>query len=384
MVQRDTMKMGYWVGVLTFIAPFMLPTYVQSDTKASLFEVCLDQTAYYRKARCYQKKLEVVMKKNGTEQALEMLSLLAGEDPDLLQRAHQYAYFLGWRSYSHYKDASAAFSHCRDTFSSGCYHGVLAGHLGSLPKVDATTAAAVCNEQIDDALQSTFLRYQCVYGLGHGLTIHFKYDLKKALSLCDTLIMKRDRDSCYGGVFMENLVAFQNDHHRQRYTGQASQRHDPLYPCNSVAKKYQHACYQMQGSAILTLTGRNFTQAFHICSKVPGESTSACYESLGRVASGQTLRNEQSIVSLCGKGQPTAMGWCLVGAVKDIIIAHTDPQRGLAFCGRLNVPNQKESCYAAAGQVVATLYPDEQRRERACAVAEEQYVSVCRSAAPKL
>lgn len=382
--------MVFWLVGVTFLVPFILPPHTRGDEGALLFEACRHQTGYYRKARCYQKKLEALMKKNGTGRALETLSLLAGEDPDILQRAHQYAYFLGWRSFSHYKDASVAFSHCRDTFSSGCYHGVLEGYLGSLPKVDATTAAAVCNEQIDAAGNSSFLRYQCVHGLGHGLAMHFKYDLKKALSLCDALVMKWDRDSCYGGVFMENMVASQNSHHQQRYTGQAAQRksvlrpRDPLYPCNSVAKKYQHACYQLQASAILTLTRQNFSEAFRICGKAPAEFTSACYESLGRDISGRTLRNEHKIVSLCGKGNPTAMARCLVGAVKDIITSNTDPQRGMAFCRHLNVPTQKETCYAAAGQVVATLYPDEQRRERACAVAEEQYVSVCRSAAPKL
>ena len=390
MLQGNRMKMGFLVLGLTLLAPFILPPPARSDEGASLFEACRHHTVYHRRGRCYQKKLEVLMKKRGTEQALDALSLLAGEDPDILPRAHQYAYFIGWRSFSHYTDASVAFSHCRDTFSSGCYHGVLEGHLGSLSKVDAATTAAVCDEQIEAARHSTFLRYQCVHGLGHGLTMHFKYDLKKALSLCDALMMKWDRDSCYGGVFMENVVASQNIHYQERYTGQAVQRksvlrpRDPLYPCNSVARKYQHACYQMQASAILTLTRQNFSQAFHICSKAPMEFTSACYESLGRDISGQTLRNEQKIVSLCGKGEPPATAWCLVGAVKDIITAHADPQRGLAFCRHLNVPTQKEGCYVAAGQVLATLYPDEQRRARACAVAEEQYVSVCRSAAPKL
>jgi hypothetical protein len=372
------------------LACLFIPLSASSDEGTAIFDACSHQTAYHRKAGCYQKKIEALMKKQGTEQALDALSLLAGEDPDILQRAHQYAYFLGWRSFFHYEDASVAFSHCRDTFSSGCYHGVLQGHLGSLSKVDALTAAAVCDEQIEAARHSMFLRYQCVHGLGHGLTVHFQYDLKKALSVCDGLAMEWDRDSCYGGVFMENVVASQNIHHQQQYSGQAAKRksvlrpRDPLYPCNSVATKYQHACYQMQASAILTLTQHNFSQAFHICSKAPAAFTSTCYESLGRNLSGLTLRNEQKIVSLCGKGQPTATAWCLIGAVKDIITAHADPQRGLAFCRHLNVPTQKEGCYAAAGQVLATLYPDEQRRERACAVAEEQYVSVCRSAAPKL
>lgn len=376
--------------LILLLPPHDMGVSATGDEGPALVDACRHHTAYYKKARCYQKKLEAIMQTQGTEQALVALKFLAAEDPEILQRANQYAHFLGWRSFAHYKDVSVAFSHCRDTFSSGCYHGVLQAYLGSLSPVTPEAIATVCDKQVQTAQSSTFLRHQCLHGLGHGLTTHFEYDLKKALSFCDMLPMDWDRGSCYGGVFMENVVAAQNAHHYEQYTGRKAdkltvlQPRDPLYPCNTVAKKYQHACYQMQSSAILTLTRHNYSQAFHICSKAPDEFASVCYESLGREISGVSLRNEQKIIALCGEAEPEAMTACVVGAVKDIILAHADPQRGLSFCRNLEAPRQRIACFTAAGQVLATLYPDAKQRDTACAIAEEPYAAICRAAAPHL
>ena len=53
---------------------------------------------------------------------------------------------------------------------------------------------------------STFLLYQCVHGLGHGLMIYSRNDLPYSLRICDGLATAWDRNSCTGGVFMQNFL----------------------------------------------------------------------------------------------------------------------------------------------------------------------------------
>ncbi|MGH7961274.1 MAG: hypothetical protein ACRERD_05545, partial [Candidatus Binatia bacterium] len=139
-----------------------------------------------KKALCYQKKLEEVLQSQGTAPALTTLEELAAQDSDVLRDSHVYAHHLGRTSFSHYKNAATAFSHCRDVFWSGCYHGVLEGYLSSLSQVEPKDVATLCDNAIDTR-QSRFLKYQCVHGLGHGLTMYLQHDIFKALAFCDAL-----------------------------------------------------------------------------------------------------------------------------------------------------------------------------------------------------
>jgi hypothetical protein len=222
--------LGLGVVVLTILAALF---FVGSDEVAAMWEECKEKTSQ-DKGLCYEKRLEDILKTRGTERALTALEKLAEQDPDVLRDAHPYVHHLGRISFSHYKDASMAFSHCRDTFWSGCYHGVLEGYLSSLPQVEPQDIATLCSSSID-AQQSLFLKYQCVHGLGHGLTMYFQHNVPQALSFCDALPTDWDRESCYGGVFMENIVAFQNSHHGHHAEHKSFLNpQDPLYPCNAV------------------------------------------------------------------------------------------------------------------------------------------------------
>ncbi len=346
---------------------------------AAFGEACREKPLQ-EKTPCYQSRLEEILKTQGTEQALTALEQLAAQDPDVLRDAHPYVHQLGKLSFSHYQDFSTAFSHCRDTFWSGCYHGVLEGYLSSLPQVELRAIATLCDKHID-ARQSWFLKYQCVHGLGHGLTLYFQYDVLRALAFCGALPTDWDRESCYGGVFMENIVAFQKPHsgHHPGPTGFLNPQ-DPLYPCNALATKYQGACYLMQTSAILTFNGYDFAQAFRACDQVPREFSPTCYQSLGRDISGFTLRDAKRVIALCGLGSGDSIRHCLVGAVKDVILTHADPGRGVAFC-RLLDGRYKKDCYASVGELLLSLYPDQERREQVCTGVEKGYIAVCKVSA---
>ena len=377
--------LAWIIGVLT------TPSFAQENNEAEqLWGQCGGHQHQLQKRQCYQSGLEKILRTQDTEHALATLDILTRKDPDVLRNAHPYTHHLGRASFAYYKDVAEAFARCRETFWSGCYHGVLEGYLGSLPEVRADTIAAVCTREID-AWQSTFLQYQCLHGLGHGLTLYFDYQLPTALEGCDALASPWERESCYSGVFMENVVAFLQPHHthQEGHEGHADRPRsllrpeDPLYPCNAVNESYQRACYRMQSSAILTFSQHDFAKAFQVCAGAPAAFVSVCYESLGRDVSGFTLRNAEKTMSLCRQGNPEQATACLVGAVKDFIFTHADPQRGLAFCRRLDDAS-KEGCYAATGEALLSLYPDNQQRAQSCAQAETEYIDACKEAAAAL
>ena len=87
--------------------------------------------------------------------------------------------------------------------ASGYYHVLLEGKLAGVAKDEvAEVARSVCDQTKSTA--SSFVYYQCVHGLGHGLMLSTRYELPGALRLCHGLRTDFDRVSCTGGVLMEN------------------------------------------------------------------------------------------------------------------------------------------------------------------------------------
>ncbi len=383
------------LGLLTWIIGaglFLTNSFAQEYGADELLSQCGGKLTPAQKRECYQKRLEKILRKHGTEQALTTLEKLASQDPDVLRDAHPYTHHLGRASFAYSQDVAEAFAQCRESFWSGCHHGVLEGYLRSQREMKSENIANVCTTIID-TWQSTFLQYQCLHGLGHGLTLYFDHHIHKALGGCDALVSPWERESCYGGVFMENIVAFLHPHHlRQETHSRHAMPHrdespksllrpeDPLYPCNAIDQHYQRACYRMQSSAIVAFTQYNFAQAFQECEKAPAEFVSVCYQSLGRDVSGYTLRDPAKTIALCQKASSDNATQCFVGAVKDFILTHADPQRGLALCRRLDEAS-KEACYAATGEILLSLYPDREKRAQSCAQAEDAYIAACEAAA---
>lgn len=310
------------------------------------------------------------------------LEQITAQDPEALREAHPLVHHIGQRAFAHYGTAPLAMSHCRDVFWSGCYHGVLQAFLSSLSQVEPQHILPLC--PISETVSAySFQRYNCLHGLGHGLTIQFRYDVLKSLAFCDALPGSWDRESCYGGVFMENIVTFQQaqraqpagGHHHHDVTSFLNPQ-DLLYPCSVLTEKYLRACYLMQTSAVLTFLNYDFAQAFVQCARVEGEHQTTCYRSLGRDISGYTLRDAARVNELCRLGQGDQIQQCFIGAVKDFILTDANPDPGLALCRSLDGPFKKD-CYATVGEMVVPLYDDKNKRAQACRKGEDGYVDAC-------
>jgi len=189
---------------------------------------------------------------------------------------------------------------------------------GILEKTSSQDLPRVINnicESIPGKDVYSFDYYNCVHGLGHGVMYITQNELFDGLLLCDSLEGEWERESCYGGVFMENVITdFEN--HFTSYL----KPEEPLYPCTVVAEKNKHACYLMQTSYVLKTNGYNFRDAFVQCSKVEEEHKNTCYQSIGRDASGSTVSDIGRTSAYCMLGEyPRQQNNCVIGAVKDFI-----------------------------------------------------------------
>jgi hypothetical protein len=330
-------------------------------------------------------ELQGVLRSSGTAAALDRLETLATRDEAILAVAHDYAHAIGKLSLQLGGNPQRAFESCRETFQSGCYHGVIEAHLESNPRLASAEIANLCDGTFAPNTAAV-MRFQCLHGLGHGLTANYEHDIFKALRMCDALQSDWDRGSCYGGVFMENIIfagqliaAEQGDAHAHEHgAGHKAylEASDPLYPCNVVDERYKAECFVMQTSPILMFNGYNFPKALAECDRAERNYIHLCYQSIGRDISSYTYRDPQRSGEMCSSGQAAYRGFCFIGVAKNMIDVTWKIDQALELCGAAPA-DYKGACYNAIGEQLANLYPDLPSRERECARSEPAYVAAC-------
>ena len=322
-------------------------------------------------------QLAGTLRSRGLPAALDELSALAEKDRDVLARAHDLAHMIGELAVVGQPNVSKVMRECRDTFLYGCYHGALKAYFANKVRTRPADVVGVCPTDL-----GTLLVFQCLHGLGHGVLANLDYDLFRALIYCDALGTENDRRSCYGGVFMENVVVAL-EQVAGRATGEQAGAHvflrpdDAQYPCDVVAEKYRPSCYQLQTTGMLLYNGRDYGKAALACDAAPAMHVAICFESLGRDISGDALRDDSRVLASCDGLPSRNRAGCFVGAVRNLL---DSPERTMPFCSQ--VPDYaKALCYTAAGEQLALNYPrGDARRATACAGAEAAYWKACEDA----
>jgi hypothetical protein len=353
------------------------------------------------KVSCYEKLLVPLTSSAGVRTAMGALGSIGRLDRDVARHGHVYAHAIGIAALAPGKDVSTTFGSCNELYQSGCYHGVIQAYFEELQRQKGESAFtgedvnAVC--QAFDRAQERWLLFQCVHGLGHGLTMVHGHDLVLALEGCDLLVDAWDRESCYGGAFMENIVNVTNPHHPAaalaKSRGDQGHQHaaatgrppfkalDPTdlhYPCSILDARYQNACYQMQTSAILWHNQGDIAAAGKTCDAAPQALRTVCHQSLGRDISSYALQDHEESIRLCSLSNPRYQPWCYVGLVKNFVDLTARTDNGFAFCGKVpGVPNRMK-CYEAVGEQIAVLESGQEGREALCSQSQPTYLEACR------
>jgi hypothetical protein len=342
---------------------------------------------------CYSRLLSERLRQGGVADAVATLDAFAAADPDVAEHAHEYAHGIGIEAYGRSPAITATFAACGDGYSSGCRHGVIQAYFESREHVTAAEVDSLCRPFKGEAA-SRWVLFQCVHGMGHGLTMFHAHDLPRALTDCDLLTDGWDRESCYGGAFMENVInataphhpatqlAAEHHHHETATTFKALDSNDPLYPCSIVAERYLHACYQMQTSVMLHFNHGDIGNAARSCDRAPLPMRDVCYQSLGRDITSYTARDPQKTADLCAKGSEPYRPACYVGAAKALVDWTATTTAAFTFCRIVGNEPGGPRCYRALGEEIATLVATPPEREEQCLRAQDPAaIASCREGA---
>jgi hypothetical protein len=395
-------------------------------------------------ATCVERTLLGVLSRSGVARAMAVLDALAEADADMRREAHALAHGLGVAAYRDPQTVAEVFAACPNTQIAGCYHGVIQGYFLDAARRTGGVSAEAMNTLCAPHRARSALYFQCTHGMGHGLMALNHHQVPAALQGCDQITEAGARDSCYGGVFMENIVGETHPHSTAESHlalveasgahaggehaghGDAADAHaghgaapadshaghemgmnmsadssahaghgasaaagtwkpldrdDPLYPCTAVGERYQYQCYLIQTAAILPATHGDIAATARICAGAPARMVQVCYASLGRDLTSYAARDPARTAALCARAGEAAEPGCVRGAAVSLVDVAANPADGLALCAQAKGAALKSPCYEAVGGAMLGVTPEPARREALCAAVEADYVQLCRKGA---
>ncbi len=266
-----------------------------------------------------------------------------------------------------------------------CHSGYLHGAMEEFLTQEGTAKIGEKISKLCGGFSTEFGKFECLHGVGHGVLAFDDYDLPKALETCGTLNTDFEKKSCYGGAFMENIVVAEGlgavPAHKTTWVSQ-----DPHFPCNAVAGDFdiQTQCYLMQTSRMLDISKRDFDFVNRECGRAPEEMTLTCYQSMGRDAAGQTLRDPKKIVTICDKAVGRAKSKCLEGALYVIIEfwGENMTSQPVGLCKEIKDSEEKSRCYNTIGIRLRDVFGESSgKKTEICGYGEEEYILGCKRAA---
>lgn len=280
----------------------------------------------------------------------------------------------------------AAFVLVSHECQSGGIHGAteaLFADRGTANLVD--DIAALCDGTINP-----FIRYQCFHGSGHGLMAWTNYSLPHTLALCDSIPLSLqgndyDRQSCYAGVYMENVVGGLSG-----LTGHYSaylRDNDPIYPCDIVEIKYQPACYFYQTSHMARVLDYDMVAVAALCTEAPKDSQTKCFGSYGRDAAAFTFSSDdpETAADLCGNAEAEDhIIACVQGAAQNLLWEETNSERSVAFCALFDADPQisqriRDACYITITERASNVFSTQDKLNRFCSSLPTVHQPSCRS-----
>ncbi len=299
----------------------------------------------------------------GPSKALTELSTLSSQQESCHPRAHE----VGRISYEIYEEG--AFAKCSAECQSGCYHGAVESYFKKNGTVNLAGAlSGICNPELN-----SFFMHQCLHGIGHGLMAWTNYELFDALNSCD--LISAGRESCYTGVFMENIVGgiAGTMGHFTKYMSD-----DPHYPCNVIDGKYKSACYFYQTSRMTSLFNGDFSKVARACKEAPPEYQRSCFESMGRDSGGRNRQNPKAAITACANAPyGNQRIWCLAGAVQDTFWDSSGQDTALKFCESLIDHSEKKYCYETVFERAKQVLNGRKNIESFCNKTESDYQRSC-------
>ncbi len=289
---------------------------------------------------CLEQQYKTITQKQGVPAAFVKLKADYAGNTNIQADCHQLAHVIGRTEADIAKNVDDAYAQGDNFCWSGYYHGVMESIVIKVGANNLSAKLPTICANIKAQKPYSFYHYNCVHGLGHGIMDVKDSNLPQSLVACDSLTDDWERQSCYGGAFMENEMDEVNPDHKATYF----KHDDPMYPCTGVADKYQYQCYLMQTSHALRVANYDFGVVFAECSSANPKYVDVCYQSLGRDASGSSTSDVTKTKASCLIGSDfDAQSNCIIGAVKDFISYYHSDRQANDLCLALD-PSLQQIC----------------------------------------
>ena len=313
---------------------------------------------------CFEQAFGNLAFKDGPQVAAARVgTMLAHDDPAVRADCHTIMHAVGSATLARYDgDAARAMARGSMLCGSGFYHGIVMFALratSSRPQLVARVRS-MCSDPA--VLKTTFLRYQCVHGLGHGLMIFSVDNLPWALGMCDKLADHWSQQSCSGGVFMQNFnLPSRMSPFRSTYVSTK----DPLYPCDwsGVQTRYKYYCYLQVTEHVLYTTGYDWKRTAATCAKAQSPWSNICFQSFGRDVAGDSRYRPAAAYKRC-RLTGRYLADCVYGAARDFVNNDVNGRRASQFC-ELVPFLLRGYCYYAIGTILAT-FESRAQMDRTC------------------
>jgi hypothetical protein len=330
--------------------------------------------------RCYEQAIGNIAFNEGDLKAFEVLNgLLQSNNEGVRADCHTITHNIGSATLARYKgDAAEAIGSggaMQDATmcGSGFYHGLIEYALreAASPKALVAKVKGMCADHT--ALPTTFARYQCLHGLGHGVMIFSGDNLPWALGMCDKLGDSWSEQSCSGGVFMQN---FNPPDKLSPFQSIYVKKNDLLYPCDWVRTKYKFYCYLQITQHILAETNYDWKRAAATCSTAPAPWNGICFQSYGRDASGASHYHADVADGYC-KLTGKQIAQCIYGVARDFANNDAGGTRAADFCNLQSAGTLRGFCFYAVGTILGTLGHPDSWIKSTCATLAGRYAPEC-------
>lgn len=349
------------VSLIVLLAVEVLPSAAQDSSSVGprtstlptlqAAKTCLSSTA---SAECLDQLFREALQTHSVKDVLQLVEQFEAEDPEFRRDCHPVVHAIGRETFRSKNNLHEAFAACDQTCHSGCYHGSVERFLrgesiyaegNRHPSIAELKqkAATACDPNI--ALR---FRFQCLHGLGHALMFFSRYNLNQSLEICDALADDWNRNSCYGGVFMENVSSATPE-------SRDLSPSDYHYPCSTIGARYKGECYAMQTSRMAEM-GLTTEQILKECDRA-SDFRLSCLLSTGRDLSNDVRFGDgRAAAQKCELVDGSGRSACIRGVVYALIDNTWDGRYALPFCTAFNQQDDRSACFTTSAEYLKSTF----------------------------
>src|SRR5579859_4613913 len=275
-------------------------------------------------------KLTALVQQQNPRVALEALKKEMNQDPKVNASCHELLHELGRASYTKYHDFAKAMEYRDETCVSGYTHGVIEAYFAQ--NNDAVSSLTLLCQKYP---QDTYIKWECIHGVGHGLMYYSGNNLPFSLRTCDVFKTAVEQGACYNGVFMENFNA-DTLLHPSRFVSLT----DPFMSCKN-SQKFKAECYENAPIYYFNQRNDDYLGALRWCDTLSLTDQLACYEGVGAQITRRHFTNPQFVEKICLSGDQRGQVSCISGMTAWYIDYYASLKPAENICPKLQEQSRK-------------------------------------------